>query len=235
MKLDKLSIAEPATLRVKGKNEVTVSDVLVGEVWLCSGQSNMGFAVQRAENFEREKAAANYPKLRMFTVTSGAATEPQEKCNGKWIVCSPETVGTFSATAYFFGRDLQAKLGAPVGLIHSSVGGTPIEAWTSLAAQKDVPEVQPIFESWARRIASWDPAKTQADFERQNAAYPALAEKAKADGKPAPRQPSKPVEPSIDAHHPANLFNGKIAPLIPYAIKGAIWYQGESNAGRAAS
>ncbi len=235
VKLDKLSVAEPVTLTVKGKNEIAVADVLVGEVWLCSGQSNMGFAVQQAENFAQEKAAANYPKLRMFIVTSGAATQPQEKCNGKWIVCTPESVGGFSATAYFFGRELHAKLGAPVGLIHSSVGGTPIEAWTSLDAQKDVPEVQPIFESWSRRIATWDPAKARADYETKNAAYTALAEKAKADGKPVPRKPVLPVEPSIDGHRPANLFNGKIAPLIPYAIKGAVWYQGESNSGSPAA
>ena len=235
VKLDKISAAEPVSCTVRGKNEIVISDVLAGEVWLCSGQSNMGFVVRDAENFEQEKAAAEHPKLRMFIVTSGAATEPQEKCNGKWIVCGPETVGGFSATAYFFGRDLQAKLGAPVGLIHSSVGGTPIEAWTSLAAQKDVPEVQPIFESWEKRIATWDPAKVQADFETKNAAYPALAEKAKADGKPAPRKPTMPVEPAIDSHRPANLFNGKIAPLIPYAIKGAIWYQGEANSGSPAA
>ena len=228
--LDKISAAEPGALTVKGKNEITISDVLAGEVWLCSGQSNMGFVVRSAENFEREKAAADHPKLRMFIATSGAATEPQEKCNGKWFVCSPETVGTFSATAYFFGRDLQAKLGAPVGLIHSSVGGTPIEAWTSLAAQKDVPEVQPIFESWEKRIANWDPAKARADFEKQTAAFAERAEQAKADGKPAPRKPTLAAEPAIDSHRPANLFNGKIAPLIPYAIKGAIWYQGENNA-----
>ena len=235
VQLDKLSITEPVTCTVRGKNELVISDVLAGEVWLCSGQSNMGFVVRSAENFEQEKAAANHPKLRMFIVTSGAATEPQEKCNGKWSVCTPETVAGFSATAYFFGRDLQAKLGAPVGLIHSSVGGTPIEAWTSLAAQKDVPEVRPIFESWEKRIATWDPAKARADFETKNAAYATLAERAKADGKPAPRKPTMPVEPMIDAHRPANLFNGKIAPLIPYAIKGAIWYQGEANSGSPAA
>ena len=95
--------------------------------------------------------------------------------------------------------------------------------------------MQPIFASWAQRIAAWDPAKAQADFEAQTAAYPALAEKAKAAGKPEPRKPGPPVEPSIDAHRPANLFNGKIAPLIPYAIKGAIWYQGESNSGSPAA
>ncbi len=231
VQLDKLSAREPVTCTVKGKNEIVINDVLAGEVWLCSGQSNMGFVVRSAENFEQEKAAADHPKLRMFIVTSGAATEPQEKCNGKWIVCTPDSVGGFSATAYFFGRELHAKLGAPVGLIHSSVGGTPIEAWTSLAAQKDVPEVKPIFESWEKRIATWDPAKAKADFEKQTADYPARAEKAKAEGKPAPRKPTMPVEPTIDSHRPANLFNGKIAPLIPYAIKGAIWYQGESNAG----
>ena len=229
VQLDKLSVAEPVTLTVKGRNEIIVNDVLVGEVWLCSGQSNMGFAVRSAENFEQEKAAAVHPKLRMFIVTSGAATQPQKKCNGKWFVCSPETVGGFSATAYFFGRELNVKLGVPVGLIHSSVGGTPIEAWTSFDAQKEVPELQPMIERWAKQIAAWDPAMAQANFAQQNADYPALAEKAKAEGKPVPRKPVLPVGPGIDAHRPANLFNGKIAPLIPYAIKGAIWYQGEAN------
>jgi sialate O-acetylesterase len=230
VKLDKLGVGEPETLTVKGKNTIEIRDVLVGEVWLCSGQSNMGFTVNRAVDFEKEKAAAELPKIRVFTERSAPAREPAEKGAGTWAVCSPETVGSFSAAAYFFGRELYAKLNVPMGLINSSVGGTPIEAWTSAAAQKDVEAVKPIYADWEKRSASYDAEKAKAAFEKAKAAYPALVEKAKAEGKPAPRPPVLQAEPSLDAHYPATLFNGKIAPLIPYAIKGAIWYQGESNA-----
>jgi sialate O-acetylesterase len=148
-------------------------------------------------------------------------------------VCSPETVAGFSATAYFFGREIHTALGVPVGLVNSSVGGTPVEAWTSWDAQKDFKELKPMFESWEQRQATWDAAKAQAAYEKQLAAFREAVKKAKADGKTfAGRPPRKPEEPRIATHHPATLFNGKIAPLIPYAIRGAIWYQGESNAGQ---
>jgi sialate O-acetylesterase len=231
IKLDKLSAGEPTTLTVKGKNTITINDVLVGEVWLCSGQSNMGMTVSGAIDFDKEKAAANHPRLRMFIETSGPATEPQEQCHGAWHVCSPETVGGFSATAYFFGRDLHQKLDIPVGLVHSSVGGTPVEAWTSMDAQKDLAPLKPIFTSWEERQTKWDAQKAKGEYETQLAKFKEAAAKAKAEGKPAPRPPQKPAEPNLDGHHPGNLFNGKIAGLIPYAIRGAIWYQGESNAG----
>ena len=230
VKLDKLSAGEPATMTVKGKNTIEIPDVLVGEVWLCSGQSNMAFTVNRALNFEQEKTTADLPKIRTFTVLSGSALEPAEKCAGKWIVCSPETVGTFSAAGYFFGRELQAKLNVPVGLVHSSVGGTPIEAWTSWEAQKNLPQIKFIFDSWDKKMAEYDPQKASANYEKQKAAWQAAAETAKAEGKKPANAPRAPVDPKMDAHRPANLFNGKIAPLIPYAIRGAIWYQGESNA-----
>ncbi len=224
VKLAPLSAGEALTLTVKGQNTVTVSDVLVGEVWLCSGQSNMGMTVQGVTNADQEKATAKYPKIRMFKDASNGADTPQERGKGAWVVCSPETVGGFSATAYFFGRDLQQALGVPVGLINSSVGGTPIEAWTSLEAQQAQPKLKPILEAW-------DPAKAQARYEKQLAAWQESAAKAKAAGKPAPRRPA---DPRRNNHRPANLFNGKIAPWIPYAIRGAIWYQGESNAGNLA-
>ena len=175
----RVSIGGPATLTLQGANTITINDVLVGEVWLCSGQSNMGFHVAQAENFAREKAAAEHPKLRLFTDASGPAAEPQEKGRGSWVVCTPDTVGPFSATAYFFRRDLHAKLGVAVGLVHSLVGGTPIEAWTSREAQQDVPEVKFTFERWAKNIATWDPKKAQEHFATQKAAYPALVEQAK--------------------------------------------------------
>jgi sialate O-acetylesterase len=236
VKLDPLSVngeGHELTVTATPKSKVAtrkISDVLVGEVWLCSGQSNMAFQVNRAQNFAVEKAAATLPKIRMFTVTSGAAVEPQQNCRGQWTVCSPDTVGNFSAAAYFFGRDIHAKLGFPVGLINSSVGGTEIEAWTSLDAQKNVPEVKPTLESWEKRVASWDPANAKAQLAKQQVAWQAEADAAKAAGKPAPREPRIPVDPKLDVNRPANLYNGKIAPLIPFAIKGAIWYQGESNA-----
>jgi sialate O-acetylesterase len=236
LKLDPLSVngvGHELSVTATPKSKVAtrkISDVLVGEVWLCSGQSNMGFTVFRGQNFAAEKAAATLPKIRMFTVTSGAAVEPQESCRGQWAVCSPDTVANFSAAAYFFGRDIHAKLGFPVGLINSSVGGTEIEAWTSMDAQKNVPAVKPTLEDWDKRVASWNPENAKAEFVKQKITWQAAADAAKAAGKPAPREPRIPVDPKLDSNRPANLYNGKIAPLIPFAIKGAIWYQGESNA-----
>ena len=229
--------AEPRDLVVSGNPKSTIhslkfADVLVGEVWLGSGQSNMAMMVNRARDFEREKAAANLPKIRHFRESSVASQTPQVKCKGSWELCSPETVGGFSATAYFFGRELHKKLGAPVGLINSSVGGTPVESWTSLAAQKDLAELKPLFESWEKRQAAWDPEKAKAAYEKQLAAHKEAVAKAKADGSKPPRPLRAPIEPRLDPWNPGNLFNGKIAPLVPYAIRGAIWYQGEANAGQ---
>jgi sialate O-acetylesterase len=232
--LDKLQPGEPAALTVKGRNTITVADVLVGEVWLCSGQSNMAFTVNRAANFEQEKAAADHPQVRVFTVKSGGADTPQEKCAGTWVVSKPETVATFSAVAYFFARDLQAQLHVPCGVINSSVGGTPIESWTSREAQSHVPELKPVFAAWEAKAAAFDPEKTKGDNERRKAAYDAAAAKAKAEGREVGRFKAA-LDPRLDPKRPVNLFNGKIAPLIPFAIRGALWYQGESNATTAAS
>jgi len=138
LKLDPLKAGAALTLTVKGKNSLTVQDVVAGEVWLCSGQSNMAMTVNRAKNFDAEKAAATWPQIRMFREQSAAAATPQTKGQGHWEVCTPDSVGSFSATAYFFGRDLHKALGTPVGLLHSSVGGTPVEAWTSWDAQQNL-------------------------------------------------------------------------------------------------
>jgi sialate O-acetylesterase len=165
----------------------------------------------------------------MFKESSGTAAEPQERTSGKWTVCSPETVGGFTATGYFFGREIHQKRAVPVGLINSSVGGTPIESWTSMAAMKDKPEFKPLFDSWEQRTASYDPEKAKAQYEKQLAAFKAAQKDPKQKGKRR-RGPRKPQDPKLHTHHPGNLFNGKIAPLIPYAIRGAIWYQGEANA-----
>ncbi|MDD4019497.1 MAG: sialate O-acetylesterase [Kiritimatiellae bacterium] len=230
--LDALKPAQAAAeLVVKGKNTLTVKDVWVGEVWLGSGQSNMAMTVNRCNAFEQEKAAAGLPGIRMFTVSRVVGTEPCATCQGSWVVCAPDTVGSFSATAYFMGKELHRKLGVPVGLINSSWGGTPIEAWTSKEAMEAVPALAGLTGSWAEKVAApWDAAKVTAIYEKATAAWKEQVKKAKAEGKPAPRAPRKPGEPRLSSHRPANLYNAMIAPLIPYALRGAVWYQGESNA-----
>jgi sialate O-acetylesterase len=229
--LDALKPGATLTLTVAGKNTLTVQDVLVGEVWLGSGQSNMAMTVNRCKDYEQELAAASLPQIRMFTVEREVGKTPQSACKGAWVVCATNTVGGFSATAYFFGRELHRKLGVPVGLINSSWGGTPVEAWTSAEAMSAVPALKVVTDPWAARTAQpWDEAKAMAGYDKQVAAWKEAVKKAKAAGKPLPRAPKKPVDPRLDSHYPANLFNGMIAPLIPYAIKGAVWYQGESNA-----
>lgn len=225
----------PFTLSVEGANRLEIGDVLVGEVWLGSGQSNMAMTVNRSAHFEEEKAAAQYPQIRMFTVARTPAETPQRRCQGRWEVCSPETVGGFSATAYFFGRELHKQLGVPVGLLHSSWGGTPIQSWTSLEAQQAVPELRPIVEEYDRRMAAYDPEQAKARYEKELAAWQEKADQARAAGNQPPRRPGAPSDPRQSPNRPASLYNGMIAPLVPYALRGAIWYQGEANAGGGAA
>ncbi len=223
------------TMTVKGKNTLTVKDVLIGDVWLASGQSNMAMKVFASNNPDEEKAAANYPRIRMFTVSSSTALEPQEDCKGSWAVCSPVTVGTFSATAYFFGRELHDKLNVPIGLINSSVGGTPIESWTSHSAQKKSKALTSLMSQLETQVSNYDPEAEQEKYKTALTTWEKRAARAKADGKKAPRKPRSPVKPQLGTAYPGALFNGKIAPLIPYALKGAIWYQGERNSGPGAA
>ena len=142
----------------------------------------MAMTVNRALNFEKEKEAANLPQVRMFTVTSGASTTAQGDCAGKWVICSPETVGTFSATLFFCGREIHKVLGVPVGLINSSVGGTPIESWISPEAQRDVPELKAFFEVQAKADSRFDPEKAKATYEKQLAVWKEATQKAHAEG-----------------------------------------------------
>lgn len=233
VRLDALASGGPLKLSVAGKNKIEINDVLVGEVWLCSGQSNMAWTVSASANFEQEQAAAQFPQIRMFTVQRKTASEPQETCEGSWAVCSPETVGGFSAAGYFFGRRLHQELKVPVGLIHSSWGGTPVQAWTSIAAHRETPELLPLLETFEKAIASWDPEKAKAEHEQRLARWNDAVAKAKAEGKQPPRKPNPPQDPRNSQHSPGRLYNAMIAPLVPYTLRGAIWYQGESNAGNA--
>lgn len=234
VKLGPLEAGGPLRLVVRGENRLQIDDVLVGEVWLCSGQSNMAMTVSRAADFEREQAAADLPTIRMFTVQRLAAETPQDDCQGSWQVCSPETVGNFSATAFFFGRTLHNELGVPVGLINSSWGGTPIQAWTCPELQRGIAELKPLVESWEQQIASYDPQAAKEQYEKALDTWKQKAQEAKAAGRPAPRRPRPPEDPRTAPHRPGSLYLGMIVPLAPYGIRGAIWYQGEANAGTGA-
>jgi sialate O-acetylesterase len=229
--LENLKPGGPFTLTIQGNNKLEYKNVLVGEVWIASGQSNMEWSIRASADPEKNIAASANPMLRLFTVPKVVAQSPRGDVNGKWVECGPDTVGNFSAVAYFFGRDLQRARNVPVGMIHTSWGGTPAEAWTSLPALKSVPSLLHYVGNFDNAAGNYTKAmeKYKADVENHKAA----AEKAKADGKNPPPAPRQPQPPDRNSHLPSGLYNGMIAPLIPYAIKGAIWYQGESNAGRA--
>jgi len=234
LKLEVPGSKTPLEMTVSGKNTLKVQDILVGEVWICSGQSNMEWSVKQSDNAPVEATAANYPLIRHFKVTKTPAATPQEDLQGAWVVCAPETVGDFSGVGYFFGRELHKQLAkTPIGLIASNWGGTPVESWASRASMEAEPSLKPFLDRWDQQVATYDPAKAQEGFEKAKAAWPKQAEDAKAEGKPAPRQPNPPTAPANSPGRPANLYNGMIAPLLPLSVKGAIWYQGESNVGRA--
>jgi sialate O-acetylesterase len=220
-KLPALTAGGPHELVVKGKNEVKVADVMVGEVWVASGQSNMEWPVKAGSATEQEKASANYPGIRMFTVTKAVTGKPAKDVAGSWAACTPQTVGNYSAVAYFFAKDLHQKLKVPVGIIHTSWGGTPAESWTPPSVLEADPDLKPIadrargmMEGFSKQLDDWKQA----------------AEKADGEGSPLPAMPA---DLRGSPWRPGGLYHAMVAPLVPYAIKGAIWYQGESNAGRA--
>jgi len=229
VKLDPLTAGGPHTMTIAGANTITLEDILVGEVWLCSGQSNMAMTVAGVRDAEQEAAAADLPQIRMATLTRQAAPEPQEDCPVRaWQVCSPETVKGFSATAYFLGRHLHQHLNVPIGLINSSWGGTCVEAWTSREALAQLESGRALIEKWQKMAAEYDPEAAQQAYEKRLAEW---QEKVKGipAGEPRPRKPTPPIHPEKNQNAPGTLYNGMIAPLVPFAIRGAAWYQGERN------
>lgn len=232
---------QPAEMVVAGKNTITLKNVLVGEVWICSGQSNMQWTVQQAGKAQEEIAAANHPQIRMFNVERSPSMTPQADCKGAWKEATSANVGQFSAVGYFFGRHLHQALKVPVGLINTSWGGTRVEAWTGREALEERPCATEMLADWKDAVAKWDGAKETAAYEKLKASWQAQVQKIEAENarlptdkkQPKPAAPRPPEDPTKTPHHPSVLFNGMVAPLIPYTIKGAVWYQGESNQRRA--
>jgi sialate O-acetylesterase len=241
------------------------TNVLVGEVWMCAGQSNMNNGFDSADTAAKEKPLANYPQLREFHVTTKSAIRPvadlgyDEKRGGYWRVCSPTTVGYFGAISYFFGRDVHKATRVPVGLIRAAIGGTAAQCWTSLEGLQKEPTLSGYVDQYQKEVSGYDEAaakypQAMAEFQAQYKAWQNAVGKAyldevktvdeankkgQAEGKPVIARPAPPVpppkqprQPGGGAGTPALLFNGMIAPVIPYAIKGAIWYQGEANSSK---
>jgi sialate O-acetylesterase len=228
----------PYTMTIAGQNTIVIHNVLVGEVWVCSGQSNMQFSVGLQPNlwetgvfrYKKVIASAHYPMIRMFTVVQTVAGKPQSDVAGKWEISSPETVAHFSAVGYFFGLNLFKTMHEPIGLIHSSWGGTPAESWTTLSTLQSSPAFADFLGRWQKEEQAY-PAE-MVHYHEQLSEWEQAAQQAEMAGKPIPPAPRLPADPRSGAGRPASLFNGMIAPLIPYQIKGAIWYQGEANSGR---
>ncbi len=218
--LGELKAGGPDTLTITAKAQVLqFTNVLVGEVWICSGQSNMEWPLNRAFQPEIDIAAATNALMRLLRVPKEKCEAPTVRINSAWTECSPETAARFSAVGYYFGRDLQAARKVPVGLIQSDWGGSPAEVWMSREALE-------INERYRGEILE---AGDKAWQKYQDAMVKFSTAKALAEGKGEKFE----KQPPRFAWRPTELYNAMIAPLIPYAIKGAIWYQGESNAGRA--
>jgi sialate O-acetylesterase len=228
--------AEPRELIVQGTNlkseisNLKLTDVLVGEVWLASGQSNMDFSMSKkvkyfagAANEEAEIAAANYPLIRMFTGIAAKAYTPQTSVGGEWKICSPENAPAFSAVGYFFARDLQKEIKVPVGIITEAFGASTAESWIRREAMAADPKLKPMLDRFEAAVENFrtNPPPVVAPPRSEDVSATNDAPKSR-------RRSSGPRDPVQDQHNATVLFNGMIHPVIPFAIRGVIWYQGES-------
>ena len=223
---------QPIEMTVVGKNTLKVSNILVGEVWVCSGQSNMAFGLGGANDGQTEIEQADYPRIRLMQVPRLRSEQPQADIRAKWVVCSPKTAGAFSAVGYFFGRDIHKALKVPVGLINTSVGGTPVEAWTPAMSYQTDPDLS------ADKAAGGQDDKNlpaaQEAYKTKLEAWKAATQAAVAT-QPGVKLPAMPPAPMSGKEKYGGLFNGMVAGLTRYSIGGVIWYQGEANANNAAA
>ena len=224
--------SKPTTLTISGSNTITIKDILIGEVWLCSGQSNMEWSVARSANAEKEVSEANYPLIRHVKTGHNPSTVPLEDVSAKWQICSPETAGSFSACAYFMGRKLLKELDVPIGLVNSSWGGTRVEPWTPPSGFAAVPKLADIYSSVMGRTPGTDAFESTlnqhiaATESWLNSAKQAVGSEVSVTASPAFPDSLVPFQSHQD---PTMLYNGMIHALVGYPIRGAIWYQGEAN------
>ncbi|MCB0636401.1 MAG: hypothetical protein KDC54_07270 [Lewinella sp.] len=222
--------AEQAVMTVNGENTIRLTDILVGEVWLCTGQSNMQWRLLESDGGQEAITAADYPEVRLFNVSREVAFKRKTGKLAVWERCSPATVPEFSGVGYFFGLELYRRLGIPIGLINSSYGGSQAEAWTPHEYLDASDELRPCIE----REAIWEAERprVRADFERAKAEWESAAATARERGERVPREPRVP-DALRDYRIAGSIYYNMIEPLIPFAIRGTVWYQGESNEERA--
>ena len=242
-KLNPLKEGGPFTMTISGSNTITIKNILVGDVFLCSGQSNMGFPVRSIRaigNYPKVSEiiadAANYSMIHQYKVPLKKSEDipaPVTDAGGKWFVCDTTTVKDFSAVAYLFARELQKKIKIPIGIINSSYGGTPAQNWISKDSLEANPLLKPILENYYKALAEFPAklAKYNDDIAKTMAKYSVDSAKAVEAHKEIPRKPTAPLTPA-ERGGPSGLYNTMILPLAPYAIKGAVWYQGEANGGQ---
>ncbi len=219
----------PLEMKVRGTKspEIVLTDILVGEVWLCSGQSNMEWWLASVYSPAPELLRADQPKIRLLNVPKKTSAVPEKDVDAKWAICTPKSAAQFSAVGYYYGLELLKNLNVPIGLIESAWGGTNIEPWTPPAGFAAVPEAAPYLAAAEKQAAEYRQALGPVLPAWE--AWVRDARKAVAAGTPVPAKPAEPVNPFDSPQTPTALYNGMIHPLVPFAIRGAIWYQGENN------
>ena len=238
VKLDPVNAnATPQAIVIAGSTKREIQDVLVGEVWMCSGQSNMGFTLNSDWNGDLEAAASDLPNLRLIKVPQVGTQELQGDFKGEWKASNAESAKVFSAVGFLYGRTLHNILHVPVGLIDNAWGGSAAEAWVRRSSLEKDARFKPLMEGTVKRETDLQSEKAKADFEKATAKWNEDVVKMKAAGlKPGQQIPRAPQSPEAWLHgnaRPGNIFNGVVNPTLGYGMKGVIWYQGESNAGRA--
>lgn len=217
-----------------GADKLEIKDVLVGEVWFASGQSNMFYTMNRSPEYVGLIAESTHPALRMFNAPLVTAAEDQDDIEGSWQASTPETVPGFSAVAFFFARKLHLELGIPVGVIKSAWGGKPVETFTSREALNTLPGTKALVDAILKDEASYDQARADAAYaiklEQWKATMAAAKGKPDVDRKRLPKKPDAPKRPLLTEGRPGVLYAAMIHPFVGYTMRGAIWYQGEGNA-----
>lgn len=230
--LDPMDVGGPHRLVISGHNQIVLDNVMIGEVWICSGQSNMQWSVSRSNDSDLEHMTANYPNIRLISVPQVGTDKPQTDFNGAWKTCTPQTAAEFSAVGYFFGRQLHQTLDVPIGLIDNAWGGSACEAWINRDVLNSDGRFDALMEHWRGVEQHFNSGEADREFQKQLADWEEQAAQARDNGQPEPRKPRQSNTMSGN-QRPANIYNGVLHPTIGYGIRGAIWYQGESNAGRA--
>lgn len=228
--LPSLDVGPGGDLIIEGSTLLTFRDVIVGDVWFCSGQSNMGWTVAKSHECAADIATADFPSIRRFRVARKASAEPLDTVEGEWVVCSPQTVAGWTAVGFYFAREIFRQTQVPIGLLQASIGGTDIETWMSSEAINNSSSGMAVRSRWTELLETWPQRK--AEYERSLIAWKESKLRAETSGEAlAQTEPRTPLGPE-SGNQPSWYFQGMVLPVIPYAIRGVLWYQGENNAGR---